>query len=106
MGPVALAKMRAVLALPCRITDVTARWRAVIVGPHQGQPVGALNAMQSEAFMMSPLLRPGRRRACPATSIAHHQRPRMHGTASAIRTATMAARRVRIMACSLRSPRA
>jgi hypothetical protein len=34
-----------------------------------------LNAMQSEAFMMSPLPRPGRRRAGPATSIAHHQRP-------------------------------
>jgi len=51
------------------------RWRAVIVGPRQGQPVGALNAMQFEAFMMSLLLRPGRRRAGPSTSIAHHQPP-------------------------------
>jgi hypothetical protein len=41
----------------------------------QGQPVGGHNDMRSEAFVMSPLLRPGRRRSGPAARIEYHQRP-------------------------------
>jgi hypothetical protein len=49
---------------------------AAVVEPRQGQPVGGLNAIQSGAFMMSPLLRPGGwRRPGPAARIEYHQRP-------------------------------